>query len=145
MDYIKESVEWLKNYNRLKSSIETMTLELNDLNIELNQMGYKPIDYSGMPHGNYKIPDDEVCNRIVKRDKKAKAIQETKERVGKLDLILSKLDVEERAILKAKFIDGLSYEDMSKQLNLSFATITRKKNEGLRNLSLQLWGIIPMI
>jgi len=55
------------------------------------------------------------------------------------------LDVEERAILKAKFINGLSYEDMSKQLNLSFATITRKKSEGLRNLSLQLWGIIPMI
>lgn len=145
MDYIKESVEWLKNYNRLKSSIETMALELKDLNMELNQMGYKPIDYSGMPHGNYKIPDDEVCNRIVERDKKAKAIQETKDKIEKLDLILSKLDAEEREILKAKFIDGLSYEEMSNQLHLSFATITRKKNEGLRNLALQLWGIIPMI
>lgn len=145
MDYIRESIEWLKKYNRLKSSIETMALELKDLNVELDQMGYKPIDYSGMPHGNYKIPDDEICNRIVKRDKKDKAIQETKEKIEKLDLILSKLDLEEREILKAKFIDGLSYEEMSKQLNLSFATITRKKNEGLRNLALQLWGIVPMM
>lgn len=145
MDYIRESIEWLKNYNRLKSSIETMGNELEDLNVELEQMGYKPIDFSGMPHGNYKIPDDEICNRIVLRDKKADALKRTKAKLEKLDLILSKLDHEEREILKAKFIDGLSYEEMASKLNLSYASITRKKSEGLRKLSLQLWGIIPMM
>lgn len=145
MDYIRESVEWLKNYKTLKSSINTIESELKDLEIELKQMGYKPIDYSGMPHGNYKIPDDEICNRIVLRDKKADALKRTKAKLEKLDLILSKLDHEEREILKAKFIDGLSYEEMASKLNLSYASITRKKSEGLRKLSLQLWGIIPMM
>lgn len=145
MDYIRESVEWLKNYKTLKSSINTIESELKDLEIELKQMGYKPIDYSGMPHGNYKIPDDEICNRIVLRDKKAGALKRTKAKLERLDLILSKLDHEEREILKAKFIDGLSYEEMASKLNLSYASITRKKSEGLRKLSLQLWGIVPMI
>lgn len=145
MDYIRESVEWLKNYKTLKSSINTIESELKDLEIELKQMGYKPIDYSGMPHGNYKIPDDEICNRIVLRDKKADALKKTKEKVEKLDMVLSKLDSEERDIIKLKFIDGLSYEEMASKLNLSYASITRKKSEGLRKLSLQLWGIVPMI
>ena len=145
MDYIRESVEWLKNYKTLKSSIITIESELKDLEIELKHMGYKPIDYTGMPHGNYKIPDDEICNRIVLRDKKADALKRTKAKLEKLDLILSKLDHEEREILKAKFIDGLSYEEMASKLNLSYASITRKKSEGLRKLSLQLWGIVPMI
>lgn len=145
MDYIRESVEWLKNYKTLKSSIITMENELKDLEIELKQMGYKPIDYSGMPHGNYKIPDDEICNRIVLRDKKSEALKKTKEKVEKLDMVLSKLDSEERDIIKLKFIDGLSYEEMASKLNLSYASITRKKSEGLRKLSLQLWGIIPII
>lgn len=145
MDYIRESVEWLKNYKTLKSSIITMESELKDLEIELNHMGYKPIDYTGMPHGNYKIPDDEICNRIVLRDKKAEALKKTKEKVEKLDNILSTLDSEEREIIKLKFIDGLSYKEMASKLNLSYASITRKKSEGLRKLSLQLWGIVPMI
>ena len=145
MNYINESIELLENYKMLKGSIKSMESELAYLNIELNEMGYKPINYNGMPHGNYKIPDDEICNRIVRRDKKERALKETKAKVERIDLILTKLDSEEKDVLIAKFIHGKSYEVISDELHLSFASITRRKNDGLKNLSLQLWGIMPLM
>lgn len=140
MNYIWEAKDFLRHYREYENANKNLTDKLNRLNAELE--GYKPIDYSGMPHGSDEAsPDDKLCNMIFERDVTKKCLQENKIKIDDCKKILDGLNEEQRKILTMSYIDEQPEVEIIKKLNLSRRTYFRCKGEALRSLARQLFGI----
>jgi RNA polymerase sigma factor (sigma-70 family) len=139
MNYIREAIEFLRNYQDLNIAAENLMDKLNELNAALE--GYKEINVTGMPGGSAKAQDDAVCNLIFQRDKAVEHLEETKKAISKIDNALSKLSEEERKILVMSYSQEMTDTQISDELNISRRTFYRYRSEAIRKLAIQLFGI----
>lgn len=143
MNYVREAREFLESYRDYEKANENLRNKLKDLNTRLE--GYKPIDYSGMPHGSGDAePDDKLCNMIFERDKTKECLLTNIREVNKCEHIINNLSVEEKKILMMTYVDnnGETPETyIMKELNMSRRTYYRYKGHAIRKLARQLFGI----
>lgn len=140
MNYIWEAKDFLKHYREYENANKNLIDKLNKLNAELE--GYKPINYSDMPHGSGEAsPDDKLCNMIFERDVTKNCLVVNKNEINDCEKILCGLNEEQRKILTMSYIDELPEIQIMHKLNVSRANYFRKKGEALRSLARQLFGI----
>lgn len=140
MNYVREAIEYLRNYGDLKIAQENLEDKLHELNGSLE--GYKEVNNSGMPGGGSAgAPDDKVCNLIFIRDRTTESLIETNNTIMKIDYILSKLGEEERKIIISSYAEEKSDLLIAEELNISRRTFYRYRGEAIRKLAVQLFGI----
>lgn len=140
MNYIWEAKDFLKHYREYENANKNLIDKLSKLNAGLE--GYKPINYSDMPHGSGEAsPDDKLCNMIFERDVTKNCLKENKIKIDDCEKIIAGLDEECKNILTMSCIDELPEIQIMHKLNISRANYFRKKGEALRSLARQLFGI----
>lgn len=144
MNYIKETVNILKNMENLKKAEENLKLRILEVRSEMKST--KSVIISDMPHGSGSgLPDDKVCNLIFQEKQLLKNLKETKIKLDKMDKLLNKLTDEEKEILIKSYGEDSELKtdaDIAKELKISRRTYIDKKKKVVTKLAIQLWGIV---
>lgn len=143
MDYIRETVEYLKNYNNLDIARQNLKDEILELEEALKSVGQ--INYSDMPLGSQtKLPDDKTINKMFRLSKAKEEYKTTLITIKRMDKVLkifNETNPKFYTILKAYFIDHLVEEDILKQFSYSERHLRRLKEKALRSFAVQLFGV----
>jgi len=139
VNYIREAIDYLRNYQNVIIAETNLKDKLRELNGSLE--GYKGIKYDDLPSGSAVSPDDRVCNLIFSRDKTKENIKENSDVRKKMDVVLKNLEEEKKQLLILAYATDKSEDDILKELNISRATYHRQKGRAIRELAVQLFGI----
>lgn len=140
MDYIRETVAIIKNYDNLSKSIENLKYRLEDCRSKLE--GFKGVDLSGMPVAGAIEPDDALCNLLYEEKVLQDNIITTKKEYLRINKQLNGLsDKERELIIKAYTCDDKTDTLIATELNITRQTFYNKKKSIIKKLAIQLWGI----
>ena len=123
MDYIREAIEQLKDYNLMVASVATMQEQLEVLKLEKYNIKAQVI--SREPKSGGSEPDDKLANNIFKRRVIINNIIATNKKINCIDKSLAILAQDEQKVLKRMFVIGghNAIKDLSDELNLSQSQI----------------------
>ncbi|OPJ58447.1 DUF1492 domain-containing protein [Clostridium oryzae] len=142
MDYIRDAVEYLENYDNLKRSLENLKLDIMELNLDLKSGAMKGIKYSDMPKGDSaNLPDDVIVNKMYKLKVKKNEYALTRKMLEKMDEVIDKLPELDRNILRSWYIDGLRGDTILTHTGCSERNFYRCKSKALKVFAIQLHGI----
>jgi len=142
LDYIREAVDFLINYNNLKTSLINLEMDIREINAELNAGQMKAIEYSDMPKGDSsQLPDDKLINKMYMFQVKKKEYFLTKKIIKKMDEVMARLPSNDERILRAYYILGYREETLFKHTFCSERTFYRAKTQAIRTFAIQLHGI----
>ncbi|MBU3098368.1 MULTISPECIES: hypothetical protein [Clostridium] len=142
MDYIREAIEFLTNYDNLKTSLINLELDIREIKADLNAGQIKAIEYSDMPSGDSaQLPDDKLINKMYMFQVKKKEYFLTKKTIKKMDQVLARLPSDDERILRAYYILGLREGTLFKHTFCSERTFYRMKTQAIRTFAIQLHGI----
>jgi Protein of unknown function (DUF1492). len=139
MDYIREAVTYLENYENLlvaRKHLQEKVLELKE-----NLVSIKGVSYSDLPKGKSIAPDDPMFNRIFELDKSIKLFEENEEALKDIKKSLEDLPGESKRIIQLWYIQRKSETEVLMTLNMSRRTFYRLKSQAVRIFAVQLFGI----
>lgn len=143
MDYVREAVEYLKNYNNLDVARQNLKDEILELKSELKSV--KGMVYSDMPTGSSPdLPDDKIINKMFRLYRAKEEYRSTLITLKRMDKVFEKFqktDPSFAKILRAYFIECLVEEEIMKRFNYSERHLRRLKQIALRYFAIQLFGI----
>lgn len=143
MDYVREAVEYLRNYNNLDIARQNLKDEIMELKSELKSV--EGITYSDMPTGSSpNLPDDKIINKMFRLYKAKEEYKSTMIALKRMDKAFEKFketDPSFAKILKAYFIECLVEEEIMKQFSYSERHLRRLKQRALKCFAIQLFGI----
>ncbi|MFL0198707.1 hypothetical protein ACJDU8_24595 [Clostridium sp. WILCCON 0269] len=106
MDYIRETVEYLKNYNNLDIARQNLKDEILELEEALKSVGQ--INYSHIPLGSQiKLPGDNTINKMFRLSKAKEEYRSTLITIKRMDKVFKIFDETNpkfSTILKAYFL-----------------------------------------
>lgn len=146
MDYIREAVEYLRNYDNCVIALSKLKDEIYSLKVDLKST--KEISYSDMPHGSGAgEPDDVIVNKMFRLQQAESEYKETYKMVKRMDKVLENFKNTNELyykILKGYFLDHYTEEQLQKDFNYTDRHIRRLKQNGLKVFAIQLFGIKAM-
>lgn len=146
MNYIKETVNILKNMDSLKMAERNIELRLKEVRSAMHCT--KSIEISDMPKGSSaSLPDDRICNLIFEEKELIKRLEETKNKTILMQQLLDGLTDDEKIILDKAYGEDSEYKtdtDIAKELNISRRGYIDKKKNAIKKLAIQLWGIVAI-
>lgn len=147
MNYIKEAVEYLRNYENLITSTANLRDEILGLKVDLKSV--KEISYSDMPHGSSdaSLADDAIVNKMFQLKKAEEDYKETSRTLKRMDKTMERFKESNELyfnILNGYFVDKLTEEQLMKDFSYSDRHLRRIKQNALRTFAIQLFGINAM-
>lgn len=145
MNYIKETVNILKNMENLKKAEENLKYQIIEVRSELKST--KSLIITDMPKGSSSSPDDRTCNLIFKEKQLLKNLKETQIKIAKVNKLFKGLSEEERLLLEKVYGEDSELKtdtDIAKELGISRVTLSNKKSRVTKKLAIQLWGIASL-
>jgi hypothetical protein len=147
MNYMKEAVEYLRNYENLITSIANLRDEILGLKVDLKSV--KELSYSDMPHGSRDaaLADDVIVNKMFQLKKAEEDYKETSRTLKRMDKTMERFKDSNEVyynILSGYFIDQYTEEQLMKDFNYSDRHLRRIKQNALRAFAIQLFGISAM-
>lgn len=147
MNYIKEAIDYLRNYENLSRSTANLKDEIISLKLELKSV--KEISYSDMPHGGADpaMSDDAIVNKMFRLKKAEDDYKETSRTLKRMDKTMERFKESNELyykVLNGYFIDQLTEEQLMKDFNYSDRHLRRIKQNALRTFAIQLFGINAM-
>lgn len=143
MDYMRETVEYLKNYSKLVDSIENLKDEIMELRVDIKSLS--GVGYSDVPFGKGICePDDKIINKMVrlkKAEEEYKSTNRTIKRIEKAFDRFKKENLNYYKILKGYFIDQYTEEQLMKDFNYSDRHLRRLKQRALKAFAIEIYGI----
>ena len=145
MNYIREAVEELEEYNRLKCSLANLAEEIRDIRSTMPDV--KAVVIDDMPHGSVpSSPDDAIVNKLYVIQKKQKEYVHTKRRVERIDKILENISREKGCekygkLLRLWYIEKWDKEDIATELICTERNIYYLKGKAIRKFAIELNGI----
>ncbi len=142
MDYIREAIEQLREYNLMVASVSTMQEQLEALKLEKYNIKAQVITREPKGGGTSE-PDDNIANNIFKRRVLINSIVATNKKINCIDKSLTILENDEQKVLKRMFIIGShnAIDDLSEELNLSKSQIYRIKEQAIRRFARAMYGV----
>ncbi|WP_368244110.1 hypothetical protein [Clostridium tertium] len=145
MNYIKETVNILKNMENLKKAEENLKYQIIEVRSDLKST--KSLIITDMPQGGSGSPDDRICNLIFKEKQLLKNLKETQIKISKVNKLLEGLSEEDKLLLEKVYCEDSELKtdtDLAKELGISRATLSNKKSRVTKKLAIQLWGIATL-
>lgn len=145
MNYIREAIEELEEYNHLKCSLANLIEEIRDIKSTMPDV--KAIVIDGMPHGNGpSSPDDAIVNKLYTIQKKQKEYTHTKRRIERIDRILDNISKDKGCekygkLLKLWYIEKWDKSDIATEVGCTERHLYRVKGAAIRKFAIELNGI----
>lgn len=145
MNYIREAVEELEEYNRLRCSLANLAEEIRDIRSTMPDA--KAVVIDDMPHGSGpSSPDDAIVNKLYVIQKKQKEYANTKRRIERIDRILENISKEKGCekygkLLKLWYIEKWNKEDIATETGYTERHLYRIKGQAIRKFAIELNGI----
>jgi DNA-directed RNA polymerase specialized sigma subunit len=145
MNYIREAIEQLEEYNRLRCSLANLKEEIQD--IKSTMPDAKAIVIDDMPHGSGpSSPDFEIVNKLYMIQKKTEEYKHTDRAIRRINRILESISNEKGCeqygkLLKLWFIDKWDKIDIATELECTERHVYRLKGQAIRKFAIELNGI----
>ena len=142
MNWKKESIEKLKEYNARKQAITSIPLEIAQLESSVRGIRSASADGSAISGGG-SGREDMLLSNICKREELKCSLRDAKVWVRRVDAGLAVLEKEELDILRRFYITperGVA-EKIAEELNVDSKTVYRRKDAALRRFTLALYGM----
>lgn len=156
MKEIKKQVEFiLHSYPTMKKDIQLLEFELDRINVSLHPeiIESMVLGHSDQERVSGSRISDKTANIAVEhvdsqRNSRYHAIatllHNTRFELNRLEYYLSMLPEGEAAVIKMFYFDGLAWADIMKEASRSYATMKRRKKDGLDKL-IHYYSIIDSI
>ena len=141
MNWKKEAIEKLKEYNARKQAITSIPMEIAQL--ESAVRGIRSASADGVAiSGGGSGREDMLLSNICKREELKRSLAAAKVWVSQVDTALSVLDQEERLVLDRFYINPArgNVDRLCGELNVEKPTIYRRKDDALRHFTICLYG-----
>ena len=146
MNWKREAIDKLRNYETRKQSVENIRMELNRLQLIFS--GIRSAATDGTPiSGGGNTREDALLTNIVHRDELKRNLKETNMWVSTVENALAVLPDEDRRILDRFYIHGGrgAAQDLCDTMNIEQATVYRKRDEALRRFTVALYGVTESV
>lgn len=140
MDYIRDAIDYVMNFENLKQSLENLKCKIIESQIELKTV--KELIYSDMPQGSrIGEPDDKIINLMYTIEKSKEEYRITKRKVDGIQKVIDNLPERDKKIIESYYIEGLRGESLLKELQCSEREMFREKRRAIRVLAINIHGI----
>ena len=141
MNWKKEAIEKLKEYNARKQAITSIPMEIAQL--ESAVRGIRSASADGSPsRGGGSGREDMLLSNICKREELKRSLAAAKVWVSQVDAAMAVLNQEERLILDRFYINPAigNVDRLCGELNVEKPTVYRRKDDALRRFTICLYG-----
>ena len=141
MNWKKEAIEKLKEYNARKQAITSIPMEIAQL--ESAVRGIRSASADGVAiSGGGSGREDMLLSNICKREELKRSLAAAKVWVSQVDTALSVLDQEERLILDRFYINPArgNVDRLCCELNVEKSQVYARKDAALRHFTISLYG-----
>lgn len=142
MNWRREAIDKLKNYEAHKQALECLPKEIRRL--ESSFAGIRSATTDGTPiSGGGNTREDSMLSNIVHRDELKRRLKEARLWVAQVDKALAVLDDEERLVLDRFYIHRAkgAVEALCESLNLEKSAVYDRRDKALRHFTLALYGV----
>lgn len=141
MNWKREAVDKLRNYEPHKRAIENIPKEIKRL--ESIYAGIRSATTDSTPvSGGSNTREDVMLSNIVHRDELRRRLREARLWVSMVDKALAVLDDEERLVLDRFYIHQRkgNVGELCERLNVEQSSVYRKRDSALLRFTLALYG-----
>lgn len=142
MNWKREAIDKLKNYEAHKQALECLPKEIRRL--ESAYTGIRSATTDGTPvSGGGSTREDSMLSNIVHRDELKRRLKEARLWVSMVDKALAVLDDEEKLVLDRFYIHRTknSAGELCERLNLEKSAVYDRRDKALRRFTIALYGI----
>ena len=142
MNWKREAVDKLKNYEARREALENIPKEIKRL--ESAYAGIRSATTDGTPiSGGGNTREDSMLSNIVHRDELKRRLKEARLWVAQVDKALAVLDDKERHVLDRFYIHRAKWavEALCESLNLEKSAVYDRRDKALRHFTLALYGV----
>lgn len=142
MDWKREAIDKLKNYEAHREALENIPMEIKRL--ELSYVGIRSAFTDGTPvSGDRDQRENVMLSNIVQRNELKRRLKEARLWISMVDKALAVLDDEERLVLDRFYIHRKkgSVGELCERLNVEQATVYRKRDSALRQFTVAMYGV----
>lgn len=142
MNWKREAIDKLKNYEAHKQALECLPKEIRRL--ESAYTGIRSATTDGTPvSGGGNTREDSMLSNIVHRDELKRRLKEARLWVAQVDKALAVLDDEERLVLDRFYIHRAkgAVEALCESLGLEKSAVYDRRDKALRHFTLALYGV----
>lgn len=143
MNWQKEAIEDLKNYNNLKEGIQSLKLRICYLNHSYNAIKRGDFSLQKVQGGNKKTLEDKMIDNIAQRERLELLLKANEILVGRIEQGLNALNEQEKMILEELVIKDKKNAiiELSRKLAYEKSKIYNLRNEALRKFTRFMYGI----
>lgn len=142
MDWKREAIDKLKNYEARRAALENIPGEIKRL--ESACTGIRSATDGGVPvAGGGRTREDTMLSNIVRREELKRLLKEARLWVVQVDRAMAVLDGEERLVLDHLYIHQAkgNVGTLCERLNLEKTAVYDRRDKALRRFTVALYGV----
>lgn len=143
MNWQKEAIEDLKNYNNLKEGIKSLKLRINSLNNNYKAIKTGDFSMQKVQGGKNKSSDERLIDNIAQRERLALVLKADQMLAERIEQGLQALNEQERMVIEELVIKDKKNAiiELSRTLAYEKSKIYTMRNEAIRKFTIFMYGI----
>lgn len=143
MDWKKEAIDKLRQYEAKKQCVKIIPEEIKRLELEMANIRSATGDGTPMPGGGSRR-EDMLLNNIVLREELERTLEQAKIWVKEVDGGMEILNQTERQVLDRFFVHPEigAADRLAGELGLDVKTVYRRRDSALRRFTVSLYGAV---
>lgn len=143
MNWQKEAIEDLKNYNNLKEGIKSLKLRINSLNNNYKAIKTGDFSLQKVQGGKNKSSDERLIDNIAQRERLALVLKADQMLAERIEQGLQALNEQERLVIEELVIKDKKNAiiELSRTLAYEKSKIYTMRNEAIRKFTIFMYGI----
>lgn len=143
MNWQKEAIEDLKNYNNLKEGIKSLKLRINSLNNNYKAIKTGDFSMQKVQGGKNKSSDERLIDNIAQRERLALVLKADQMLAERIEQGLQALNEQERLVIEELVIKDKKNAiiELSRTLAYEKSKIYTMRNEAIRKFTIFMYGI----
>jgi len=143
MNWKREAIDKLRNYDVHKQAIESIPMEIKRLEVKYTSIRSATTDSTPVSGGDGSIREDALLSNIVHRDELKRRLKEAWLWVFIVDKALDALGDEDRLVLDRFYIHRAkdNVGELCERLNLEKTAVYDRRDKALRRFTIALYGV----
>ena len=143
MNWQKEAIEDLKNYNNLKEGIKSLKLRINSLNNNYKAIKTGDFSMQKVQGGKNKSSDERLIDNIAQRERLALVLKADQMLAERIEQGLQALNEQERLVIEELVIKDKKNAiiELSRTLAYEKSKIYTMRNEAIKKFTIFMYGI----